>query len=118
MDGELNKQLQDPEFRIKFERASTLMRAADLIDDLLTAQDVSQKQLADRLKVSPAHVSQLLAGDRNMTLATLSDAVWALGGRVVMDFEPLETFEWKTASHESHEWHGGPVAVGDLRNAA
>tara|TARA_B100000767_G_scaffold270445_1_gene294111 strand:- start:625 stop:1023 length:399 start_codon:yes stop_codon:yes gene_type:complete len=40
---------------------------------------ISRRDLAGRLKKSPAHVSQVLSGTRNLTLGTLSDICYELG---------------------------------------
>ncbi len=42
------------------------------------AEDVSQTELAKRLEMTPGHVSHMMSGTRNMTLATLADIAEAL----------------------------------------
>lgn len=50
---------------------------------------VTRKELADRLGCSKGHVTQLLAGDRNLTLRTLADMAGALGRKVRLNLEPI-----------------------------
>lgn len=54
----------------------------NVTEDLLVFLEdggVSKKELAGRLGKSPAYVTQLLSGSRNMTLGTLSDICFSLG---------------------------------------
>ena len=58
---------------------------------------ISRAELAQAMNVSPGRVSQVLSGDENLTLRTLSGIVAALGAEV--DFtlrppeEPVEPFD-------------------------
>ncbi len=49
------------------------------INKALKAQGLTQKQLAERLEVSPQQVSKLLKGTENMTLETIAKLELALG---------------------------------------
>lgn len=51
--------------------------------------EVTRKQLAERLGKSKGFVTQVLGGDRNMTLRTLADFAGALGHRVTIKLEPI-----------------------------
>lgn len=53
------------------------------------SSEVTRKQLADRLGKSKGFVTQVLAGDRNMTLRTLADFAGALGHKVSVHLEPI-----------------------------
>jgi hypothetical protein len=96
--GELNEKLKDPGYRRGVETAGVLVRAADLVEDLLDARGFTRAKLAEGMGVSPAHITQVLAGDRNMTLVTLSNMLFTLGQRLVLSGEPLNSLEWKTPS--------------------
>jgi hypothetical protein len=50
---------------------------------------VTRKELAKRLGCGKSHVTQLLSGERNLTLRTLADLAGALGHQVTVKFEPL-----------------------------
>ena len=51
--------------------------------------EITRKQLAERLGKSKSHVTQLLSGERNLTLRTLADLAGALGHRAVVRLEPI-----------------------------
>ncbi len=71
------------------EEETLMFEATELISELLEAQEVSRKELADRLGKSKGYVTQVLAGDRNMTLKTLADLAFALGRRIELGAVPL-----------------------------
>lgn len=50
-----------------------------LIVALMRLKGVSRSELARRLNTSRSNITQLLNGDRNMTLATLENVMMALG---------------------------------------
>ncbi len=56
-----------------------ILDATEAIVGLLEEQGVSRQELARRLGKSKGFVSQLLSGERNMTLRTLADLGYALG---------------------------------------
>jgi transcriptional regulator with XRE-family HTH domain len=49
---------------------------------------VSRAELAQAMKVSPGRVSQILSGDENLTLRTLSGVLAALGAQVDFTLQP------------------------------
>lgn len=51
---------------------------------------VSRVDLARSMNVSPGRVSQILSGDENLTLRTLSGVLAALGARLELTIEPVE----------------------------
>jgi transcriptional regulator with XRE-family HTH domain len=66
-----------------------ILHATEAVVGLLVAQSVSRQELADRLGKSKGFVSQLLSGERNMTLRTLSDLGHALGFRFAVRPVPI-----------------------------
>ncbi|MFI9722801.1 helix-turn-helix domain-containing protein [Streptomyces sp. NPDC052396] len=56
---------------------------------LLAEQELSRKELAERLGVSPGRVSQILSGDENLTLRTLASVAESLGARVQITFHDV-----------------------------
>lgn len=65
-------------------RAELRYRAVELIGEVLESEGISQRELAARLGKSEAAVSQVLGGDRNLTLNTLSEYLDALDHRIEM----------------------------------
>ena len=66
----------------------------EFIDALVAQMDakgVSGAELARRMGTSRAWVSRVLAGDCNLTAATMGKLAFALGMRVTTQFVPLDT---------------------------
>ncbi|MGA9762400.1 MAG: helix-turn-helix transcriptional regulator [Gaiellaceae bacterium] len=82
----MQEELQDPKLRRYFEEELLIAETTDTIEGLLTSLDLNQKELAHRLGVSEARVSQILSGE-NVTLRSLAAVGWALGIR--MELEPI-----------------------------
>jgi hypothetical protein len=61
------------------ERERVWVEATEALCALMDSQGVSSAELARRLDVSRARISQMLSGNRNLTLASLSDGFHALG---------------------------------------
>jgi ribosome-binding protein aMBF1 (putative translation factor) len=51
--------------------------------DALKAQNLSQKDLAERLNISPQQISKIVKGQENMTLETISNLEVALGIQII-----------------------------------
>ncbi|HEU0131800.1 MAG TPA: helix-turn-helix transcriptional regulator [Mycobacteriales bacterium] len=62
--------------------AAARYRAVELVAEVLAEQGVTQRELARRLGKSESAVSQVLGGDRNLTLNTLAEYLDALGHRL------------------------------------
>lgn len=80
---------------------------ADLISDTLERTETTRAELARRLSVSPAHITQTLSGQRNMTLRTVAEALYAMGHRLDCQVVPLAADEisqikW-VEDHEAEE---------------
>jgi transcriptional regulator with XRE-family HTH domain len=74
--------------KIDYERLvaqeTLILEATETIVDLLEQQHITRQELAARLGKSKGFVSQLLSGERNMTLRTLSDLGYVLGQRFAL----------------------------------
>jgi ribosome-binding protein aMBF1 (putative translation factor) len=51
--------------------------------DALKAQNLSQKELAERMNISPQQISKIVKGQENMTLETISNLEIALGIQII-----------------------------------
>lgn len=58
-----------------------ILEATEAVVAVLDANGISRQELAQRMGKSKGFVSQLLSGERNMTLRTLADLGHALGCR-------------------------------------
>jgi len=53
--------------------------------EALKAQQLSQKELAERMKVSPQQINKILKGQENLTLETIFNLEVALGIQIIGD---------------------------------
>jgi transcriptional regulator with XRE-family HTH domain len=73
------------------ERPGELSRlVVDEITWYMREHKVSRAELAQAMNVSPGRVSQVLSGDENLTLRTLSGIIAALGAEVEFSLRPPE----------------------------
>ena len=85
-----------PELKNKALRSSVRKRerfllsslASHRLDEMLGQIGVSRAELSRRLRTSRAHVTQLLSGQRNLTLHTLADVASACRYRVSLSLRP------------------------------
>jgi transcriptional regulator with XRE-family HTH domain len=93
-----------------------LFDATELISRAMEQQGVSKSDLAKRLGKSKAFVTQVLGGQSNMTLRTLSDLASALGYDVELGAVNLQTAQTVHVGH----WNGPTklnVVYGQLQEA-
>lgn len=103
----------------EFSRASEKLFAREnlvfnVTEDILVAMEkmqINKKELARKLGKSQSYVTQMLSGARNMTLGTLSDIAFVLGGNVrvkmSVNCRPPVVSDW-------HELNSAPVRVAHL----
>jgi len=78
----MDEYLEDPEFARLVAQGDLIMEVTETLCELLEKEEVSRKELADRLGKTKGFVSQLLNGGRNLTLRTVGDILHVLGYRV------------------------------------
>ncbi len=86
-----SRQESSEDARREFERERLMVWTLDALAELIQEADISRADLARKLGTSRAHVTQVFAGSRNVTLSTISDFAWACGKRAVVKFEPLRS---------------------------
>lgn len=62
----------------------------NLLNTYMEENHLTQKQVAERLKVSPSYVSQILNGNLNFTISKLVELALLVGKAPVILFEPVE----------------------------
>lgn len=72
----------DPSPRPSLRREELLLAATNAIAAEMERQGVTKAELARRMQRTRGHVTQLLAGDRNLTLASIAEVAEALGCKV------------------------------------
>lgn len=75
--------------RLVYERELLFGQAIETVAALLASQEITQRELAERLGRSEARVSRILKGGENTTLKTIADLGYALGIRFALVPVPL-----------------------------
>lgn len=89
MTKKFKKKKEEREYERLVEQETLIFEATEMLSELIEAGEVNRKELADKLGRSKGFVTQILAGDRNMTLRTLADFAFALEHRVKVAASPL-----------------------------
>jgi transcriptional regulator with XRE-family HTH domain len=76
-----------------FEAERLILNATELILELMEHEGLTRSGLAERTGKSKGYVSQLLNGERNMTLRTLAEIAHAVGHRIELSARPLSEEE-------------------------
>lgn len=95
--GWIERQEASDESRRLYERERLSAWVLEEIACLMEDKHISKADLARKLEVSRAHMSQLFSGRKNPTLATIADLAWACGLRASIKFEPLRSGEFISA---------------------
>jgi hypothetical protein len=110
----LAAQLSDMETRRQYERERLVVATANQIGQMMRDLELSRAELAKRLDRSRAYVTQVLAGDRNLTLRSLSDLGWAMGQRVELQFSPLSSLEYRPLDVSEPHWLPGSYMKSEI----
>lgn len=87
MASYIDKIRSTPEGAQSLRQEEFILEVTEQICGLMEQQGISRKELAERMGKSKGRISQLLDGEANLTLRTLSDIFSALDHKVVVDFE-------------------------------
>lgn len=77
----------DPAYDALYAQEAAMIDAAELIAGALEASGMTRADLARRLGVSRAEVTERLKGERNITVRKLAETLHALGERLTLDTE-------------------------------
>jgi len=80
---------KESDYQRLVEQETLIFGATELLSELIEEGKLSRKELAEKMGRSKGFVTQILAGDRNMTLRTLADFAYALEHRVKVKAAPL-----------------------------
>lgn len=75
----------DPDYDAVYAQEAAMVDAAELIASALEASGMSRADLARKLGVSRAEVTERLKGERNITIRKLAETLHALGERLTLD---------------------------------
>lgn len=85
----LNEQLEDPEFKKEWDDLQPEMDVIRAMIDNRIAQNLTQKELAERTGINQADISKLENGTRNPSLKMLKRLAAGMGMQLKIDFIPM-----------------------------
>ena len=71
-----------------YEQERAILEVTELICEIMGATGISRSELAKKLGKTKGYITQLLDGDTNMTVRTISDVFTALGKELHFSTEP------------------------------
>ena len=87
-DDYLNKKLNDPEFKKEWDDIQPEMDVIRAMIDMRNAQNLTQKDLAERTGINQADISKLENGTRNPSLKLLKRLADGMGMALKIEFVP------------------------------
>ena len=81
--------IEKPENRRIYEQERLLVDTTELLSRVMEVTGIKRAELAGKIQRSKAYITQILRGDQNLTLKTLSDVFFALNYRLVVLAEPF-----------------------------
>ncbi|MGH7786493.1 MAG: helix-turn-helix domain-containing protein [Candidatus Binatia bacterium] len=106
------------ELEILIERETLMQAVASVLCEAMEKLGLDKAGLAEKLDTSRPNITQLLRGDRNMSLGKAAELAYALGIRITISAEPLARPEVKTTRWEQKgdtEWRRQKVRVASSR---
>ena len=85
----LNEQLKDPEFKKEWDDIQPEMDVIRAIIDNRIAQNLTQKELAERTGINQADISKIENGTRNPSLKMLKRLAAGMGMALNIEFVPM-----------------------------
>ena len=85
----LNEQLKDPEFKKEWDDIQPEMDVIRAMIDNRIAQNLTQKELAERPGINQADISKLENGTRNPSLKMLKRLAAGMGMALKIEFVPM-----------------------------
>lgn len=85
----VERQCRDADSRREYERERLLTWALEQVYEAMDQAGKTKADLARILGTSRANVTQILQGNRTITLRTLADFAWACDARIEVGFQPL-----------------------------
>ena len=85
----LNEQLKDPEFKKEWDDIQPEMDVIRAIIDNRIAQNLTQKELAERTGINQADISKIENGTRSPSLKMLKRLAAGMGMALKIEFVPM-----------------------------
>ena len=84
----INEQLKDPEFKKEWDNLEPEMEVVRAMIKARTAQNLTQKDLAEKTGINQANISKLENGNMNPSLKLLKRLADGLGMKLRIEFVP------------------------------
>lgn len=84
----INEQLKDPEFKKEWDNLEPEMEVVRAMIKARTAQNLTQKELAEKTGINQANISKLENGNMNPSLKLLKRLADGLGMNLRIEFVP------------------------------
>ena len=84
----INEQLKDPEFKKEWDNLEPEMEVVRALIKARTAQNLTQKDLAEKTGINQANISKLENGNMNPSLKLLKRLADGLGMNLRIEFVP------------------------------
>jgi transcriptional regulator with XRE-family HTH domain len=104
----------DPEYGRLLAEEALILDSTELISELMLEKRLTRAELAKLIGKTRAFVTQVLAGNRNMTLRTLADLAFALDARVNVVAQPLKSVNGQPAGAAMRGRRGPRTSAADL----
>ncbi len=106
-----------------FQQERTILDVTELICEEMNKQGITKAQLAKKMGVSRSAITQMLAGERNMTLRLVSDALFVLGKKLHpmigrLDEAPRRYVSISVDLEGGDKWAGGPAPNTNIKITA
>jgi len=88
LEDDLKRRLKDPEFRRLWKESETEYQLARKLIEKRLAQEISQRELAKRVKTTQAVISRIESMNSNPSLVLLKRVAEALDCRLNIDLVP------------------------------
>jgi DNA-binding Xre family transcriptional regulator len=102
----IDELLSDDEGRKLYNREELIFDVTEAVCEVMIQKRISKTKLAQLAGVCKSNITHLLSGDHNMTLATISDLLYALDSKMTISVAPLdiEGFGDKVSTLKKGQW--------------
>ncbi|MGC9454823.1 MAG: hypothetical protein ACP5HU_08145 [Phycisphaerae bacterium] len=102
----LEQYVSSPEEKRLFEQERAILRVTEMICAEMEKIGMSRADLSKLLGTSKSNVTQMLDGQRNMTIRLIADVLFALGKELRVEAVPLGAVR-STSTQSLTVWHVG-----------
>lgn len=105
----LARELPDPEQQREYAAERCIVAVTEALGEAVADAGVPKRKIAELIGVTPARVSHMLNEERNLTLKSVADVLWACGLEVKgLELGPLGVAV--VPAEHAHEWVAGKYA--------